>query len=215
MIVARYIKYLLERFTFYYFYIDLVLLEFFSRKYPYLLFLFTFFHGSFGYTQFAETSSFKIACLLFSWNLICTSIMVFCVFNLPFTRDYLYNLLGKDFVVKKFGNPGTAHLLKFAGVATAGYGVNELGRIADTYAIPKGAQVGLEGSLKSLEENTFLSDKDKAQLAKEAFHTKNNMLNRTPEGTFDRMAKMESYQKMTGNFSNALGKIFGGKGGKD
>ncbi len=209
------IAHMLERITFYYFYMEILLLEFFSRKYPYLIFVFTFFYANFGYTESAEISFFKVACLLFSWNLISTSIMIFCVFNIPLSRDYLYNLLGKDFVIKKIGNSGTAQLLKYTGMAVAGYGVNEVGRLADSFAIPKGAQEGLDGTLKSLEQNTFLPQKDKVQIAKDAFLTKNKMLTRTPEGTFDRMAKMENYQKMTGSVSGAFGKIFGGKGGSD
>jgi hypothetical protein len=159
MTFVNYIKYTYERFTFYYFYIDLLLLPFFSRKYPYLIFIFTFFYGTFGYTQSAEIRK-EIACLLFSWNLISTSIMIFCVFNVPFTLDYLYNLLAKDFVIKKIGNRGTAQLWKYAGMAAAGCSVNEVGRVTDSFTIPKGAQEGLEGLLNKLEENIFLSEKE-------------------------------------------------------
>jgi hypothetical protein len=47
------------------------------------------------------------------------------------------------------------------------------------------------------------------------FETKNKMLTRSPEGPFDRVAKVEAHQKMTSSVSGALGKIFGDKGGKD
>lgn len=115
----------------YFFSIDLYLLAFFSKRYPYLVFVFTFFFGNFGYTDSLTQNQFyaKFACFLFCSYLVSASIAVFVAFNIPLSRDYLYNLLGKDFVTSKIGNPGLEQLARFGGFAAAAYAANELGRL--------------------------------------------------------------------------------------
>jgi len=170
---------------------------------------FAFFYGTFGYTETSDLSVFKLACFAFSWYLISTSLMVYCVFNVRFTRDYLYNLLGKDFVVKKIGNPGLRQLLKYGGAAVVGIGINDAGRLTESWVNVKNAQTSLEGTLSSLDQDTNLSAKDKSRIAKEAFATKNQMVMKPCEGTFDRLAKIDAYKSATTSVSNAASKIFG------
>lgn len=87
----------------YFFSIDLYLLAFFSKRYPYLVFVFTFFLGNFGYTDSLTQNQFyaKFACFLFCSYLVSASIAVFVAFNIPLSRDYLYNLFPKILLLVK------------------------------------------------------------------------------------------------------------------
>lgn len=188
------IKKLTNRILFFSLYFDLCLLEFFTRKYPYLFFLFTFFFGTFGYTE--NSSFFKFSCFFFSWFLMSISLTVLCLFNLSMTKNYFYDLLGKDFVIRKMGNPGLETFIKYWAPLLGGLAANEAGRLLDSWAIIKTAQVGLESTLQLVQSDPSLSADEKAAMTQQAFLTKNQMLLRAPEGTIDRIFKIDTYKNM-------------------
>lgn len=150
--------------VYYTFLLDLYLIEFFSRKYNYLIFIFSFTFGTFGYDNNLSQHQFlfKFSCFLFSWYLVYASIIVFISFNIPVTKNYLYELLGKEFVISKIGNPGLDGLARFGGFAALGLFINETGRIVDGYATTTNAEKALETALKAIRDDPYLTDKQKS-----------------------------------------------------
>ena len=183
--------------TYYNFLIDLHVLHFFSKRYPYLIFIFTFFFGTFGYDSHLTDIQYcvKIVCFLFSGYIISTSILVFIVFNIPLSKEYLYNLLGKEFVVSKIGNPGTKHLLIFGGFAATTITVNELGRMFDHYTRVRGANSALDAQSKAIRSDPNLTVEDKASLTIKALETHNQTVLAPAQGTFDRLATARTHQE--------------------
>ena len=64
--------------------IDLCMLEFFGRKYTYLIFIFAFFVGNFDSSENLSDGFvlFRFFCFCLSWYLISTSIFIFILFNI-------------------------------------------------------------------------------------------------------------------------------------
>lgn len=204
------VKKVFDFFLYYFFLIDLYLLGFFSKKYPYLLFIFFYTYGTFGYTNALTDFQFlvKFVCFLFSWYLVYTSFLVFCVFNIRTSKEYLYNLLGKDFVVEKIGNPGFEAFTKFTGFAVAGLAINEVGRLADGYVIVGTANSALTERQSVIENSSYMSPKDKKQAIKESLRIHGYMIRSQPQGTFDRITKVEAHQHMMSSASKAFTSFF-------
>lgn len=198
--------------TYYFFLIDLYLLEFFSRKYQYLLFIFSFFYGTFGYTDALSVGQYvsKLGCFFFSWYLISASVMVFCAFNIPVTKNYLYNLLGKEFVISKIGNPGLDALARFGGFAAAGLTANEIGRVVDSYAKVSNGNEFLKIRLEEIDKNPNLTPFQKQLETKETLRLHAAMIQTPSEGTLDRMTKVEAHKSMMNRLSSSMAKIFRG-----
>ena len=205
------LKKLFDFFTTYYFLVDLYLLEYFSRKYPYCIFIFCFFYGTFGYSDGLTELQFlgKFVCLLFSWYLIYTSITVFCVFNISVTKEYLYNLLGKEFVVSKIGNLGLDALARFGGFAALGLAINEAGRLGDRYVIVGNATTALNIQLDAINKDPNLSVKQKAVAVEKALQSYRQMVKTPAQGTLDRTIKVEPYRGMMDSGLKAFKSIFG------
>ena len=205
------LKKIFDFFTYYYFLVDLYLLEYFSRKYPYCLFIFCYFFGTFGYTDALSDLQFvcKVLCLLFSWYLAYISMVVFCVFNIPSTKKYLYDLLGKDFVTSKIGNPGLDGLARFGGFAALGFAINEGGKIAGGYATVNNANEALKLALEGIEKSPYLSPKQKAIATLEAIRSQQQMVKTPPQGTLDRIAKIEAHRDMMEKATKAMKSIWG------
>lgn len=208
--LTRLIKKGVDFFTYYYFLIDLYLLEFFSRKYQYLIFIFSFFYGTFGYTNALTISQYlaKMLCFFFSWYLISASVIVFCAFNIPVTKKYLYNLLGKEFVIGKIGNPGLDALARFGGFAALGLTANELGRVWDTYAKNRTCTEFLKVRLDEISKNPDLTTLQKQQAVLETLKVHGVMSQAPTEGTLDRITKVEAHQNMMNRFSESMAKIY-------
>lgn len=202
----------LIRVTYYYFLIDLYLLEYFSRKYTYLIFLFTFFFGTFGYSNGLTEGQFlvKFVCFLFSYYLISSSIVVFVLFNIPKSKSFLTNLLGKEFVVSKIGNPGISPLMKYGGAGLGVYFGNEVGKTMDRINITQGSNDFLQAQIKAIQEAHYLTPKEKQAAHAQALKVHAEMASRRPEGTLDRMAKIEAYksvsEKAVSTFKSWFGK---------
>ena len=201
-----------DLFTYYSFVVDLYLLEYFSRKSPYCVFIFCYFYGTFGYTDGLTDLQFvgKVFCLVFSWYLIFTSIMVFCVFNVSVTKKYLYDLLGKDFVVSKIGNPGWDAATRFGGFAVLGLAVNEGGKFVDGRTTVINGNDFLGAQLTVIEESPYLSPKQKSLATQQALKAHYQMAQKAPEGTLDRVAKIEAHRDMVSKATKAI-KSFWGK----
>ena len=136
----------------------------------------SFFYGTFGYTDGLSDYEylFKISCLLFSWYLVYTSLVVFLLFKIPTTKKYLYDLLGEPFVVSKIGNPGLRALTRYGGVAVIGLGVNEVGKIVDGYNRVANADSALDRQIQYIAESRSMTEEQKSNAEVEAFraHTK-------------------------------------------
>ena len=205
------LKKVFNLFTYYYFVVDLYLLEYFSRKYPYCIFIFCYFYGTFGYTDGLSDLQFvcKVLCLVFSWYLVYISILVFCVFNIPSTKKYLYDLLGKDFVTSKIGNPGLDGLARFGGFAALGFAINEGGKIIDGYATVDNANDALKTQIAAIEGSPYLSPKQKAAATEEAIRSHQQMVKKPAQGTLDRIAKIEAHKDMMSKATKGIKSIWG------
>lgn len=204
------VKKVFDFFLYYFFLIDLYLLGFFSKKYPYLLFIFFYTYGTFGYTDALTDLQFlvKFVCFLFSWYLVYTSFIVFCLFNIPTSKEYLSNLLGKEFVVEKIGNPGFEVFTKFTGFAVAGLAINEVGRLADGYVIVGTANSALTERQNVIENSSHMSPKDKKQAIQESLRIHGYMIRSQPQGTFDRITRVDAHQHMMSSASKAFTSFF-------
>lgn len=205
------LKKVFDFFIYYYFLVDFYLLKYFSRKYPYCVFIFCYFFGTFGYTEDLSDLQFvcKVLCLVFSWYLAYISIVVFCAFNIPSTKKYLYDLLGKDFVTSKIGNPALDGLARFGGFAALGFAINEGGKIAGGYATINNANDALKIEIEAIEESPYLSPKQKAAATQEALKSHQQMVKTPPQGTLDRIAKIEAHKDMIAKATKVIKSIWG------
>ena len=198
------LKKLINTITYYNFLIDLHVLHFFSKRYRYLIFIFTFFFGTFGYDSHLTDIQYrvKIVCFLFSGYIISTSILIFIVFSIPLSKEFLYNLLGKEFVVSKIGNPGRKQLIMFGGFAATAITANELGRSFDYYSKVSSANSALNAQLDKIRSDPNLIVDEKASLTIKALETHNQMVLAPAHGTLDRLATARTHQEVAkGGFS--------------
>jgi len=101
---------------------------------PYfLVYIFCFFFGNFGSPEGITNGVllFKFICFLYSWFIIGTSIFVFISFQVPSFKNYLYELLGKEYRVSCIGKKGIKPVLKVGGAAVGLFAGNELGKKMD------------------------------------------------------------------------------------
>lgn len=196
----------LDFFLYYFFLIDIYLLSFFCKKIPYLFFIFCYFFGTFGYSESLSDLQFicKFFCLVFSWYLIVAGFIVFCAFNIPITKAYLNNLLGKEFVVSKIGNPAGDVLIKTTVVGLVGVGINELGKFADGYQIADNANKVLDQRVKYIESTLDLTQNDKRRALQDSLKLHSTMIKVRPEGTFDTAMKVEAHKEMVSRVSSIL-----------
>ena len=188
------IKGWLELSTFYTFKVNLSLLEFFTRKIPYLFFLFAFIFGTFGNTKDLPLTLLylKIICFILSWYLVYISVVIFCVFQISICKNYLYDLLGKEFVISKIGNPGLTPARIFAGAAMAMLTGNEVGRHYDGQRIICKSDNYIKDTLPQIEESKTLNTEGKAIETSKALAFQRKLLNETPKGPFDRLLDGEN-----------------------
>ncbi len=86
-----------------YFSIDIKLIYFFSDTLPgYLFYLFCIFYGFFGCTGENCTITHSLAAI-FVVIMIGLVIQTYILVKIPFTRKYLENLVGKDYLEKYLG----------------------------------------------------------------------------------------------------------------
>lgn len=198
------IQKLLDFFLYYFFLIDIYLLSFFCKKIPYLFFIFCYFFGTFGYSESLSDLQFicKFSCFVFSWYLAVASLTVFCAFNIPITKDYLNNLLGKEFVVSKIGNPAGEMAVKLGLVAVVGAGVNEAGKYVNGQQIVETANTALEHKVKVIHETPDLTQKEKGKAVQDALKVHTAMCQVKPEGTLDRAMKLEAHKDMVARFTS-------------
>lgn len=185
---------------------DLYLLEFFSRKYPYLFFLFCFIYGTFGVENGSSTFVIlsKFACFSFAWYIVTTSIVVFCALNIPITRDYLYQLLGKEFVISKVGNPGLFTMKKFGGFAASALVVNEGGKVVNGFVNIYNADRFLESRCERIEKDPDFSDKEKKKLKKEGIDIHTHLIKRPVVGPIDSAIRLEAVNKAWHYFTDVF-----------
>ena len=183
-------KKIVEKTIYYIFFVDLTILGFFCRGYNFLIFVFLFTYGGYGHTcnDSHLVLLLKFVCLSISLYIIGTSIFLLIVFNIPITRDYLYNLLGKDFVISRIGNPGTPLLKKILASSAGVLGINEGGKAWANYSNIVIADNTLHKQLEGI-NNT---DEDKSRYTKGALndHSRSSS-HRVTEGPIDKMIRAE------------------------
>lgn len=76
---------------------------------------------------------------------------------------------------------------------------------------------GLANQINAIESSPYLTAKEKARATKEALKLHADLAKRAPEGTLDRITKVEPYKRVTdrvGKTFSSFAKIWGGENGK-
>ena len=176
----------LEKVVYYNYRIDIILLAYFNKGPRYLIFLFAYFFGCFGHSEPASLSIglFQSICALFAFYLICTSFFVFFSFQIPGYKDYLYNLLGREWVVEKIGNSGGPSAVKYGLTGVLGIAVNNYERVQQDDMNQKAADKTLD-TLKTVAEQNGAKLDPESEIVKETIRTANEIRSRIPKGFLD------------------------------
>ena len=185
--LRKVINNILQILVYYNYKVDIYILYYASNMPGYLVFLFCFLFGSFGSSQGISQNvlALKYLCFLSSWYIIATSLFVFISFQIPTFRDYLYDTLGKDFVISHIGNPGVKPLTKLGGVAIGAYAVNEVGKAAVGYSNERLAGKAVE-NYKEMVKTTGQPADPNSKEYKEVCKTSNSILSQPRSGPLDR-----------------------------
>lgn len=169
---------------------DLILLYFATTMPYYLIFIFSFFFGNFGSPAGIADGMlfFKYLCFLYSWFIIGTSVFVFISFQIPSSREYLYNLLGKEYVISCIGNPGVKPLVKVGGAAVGFVLTNEIGKEIDGRQKVYLSRAVIE-HYKQLVETTGKPSDQRSVEFKKAAEISRKIFETPPKGPFDRNEK--------------------------
>lgn len=200
-------KKVIEKSIYYMFYVDLVVLGFFCRGSNFLLYVFIFTYGGFGHNENDPNwvVLLKFVCVLFSFYLISTSILLLIVFNVPFTRDYLYKILGRDFVVSRIGNPGTQIIKKILSPTAVILGVNEGGKYVANSSNCTFANKTLAAQRDFINESKDLTSDEIAVLEKQALYNHSTTCaKRVTKGPIDHMVRADMVNTAVKKTSSAV-----------
>ena len=205
-ILTKKVVNLFHKIIYYFYKIDILLLYTMGKPVNYLVFLFTFFFGTFGSSKNLPllTIVFKYFCFLFAWYLIVTSIFIFLSFQIKPVKEYLYNSLGESWVKDKIGNPGTAQLAKFGGVGAALVGANIYDKIQD------GKQIIEQGNsivkrYKDMVEQTGKPADPYSKDYKDTMKASREVYQREPKGFLDRLEEKAATKVLVENTAKAWG----------
>lgn len=87
--------------------------------------------------------------------------------------------------------------------------MNEVGRLSDGYVIVGTANSALSERLSAIENNSYMTPKEKKQAMQESLKIHATMIQAKPQGTFDRMSKVEAHQHMMTRAFKAFKALFG------
>ena len=153
----------------------------------YLIFIFCFFFGNFGSPEGIADGVlfFKYFCFLYSWFIIGTSVFVFISFQIPSSKEYLYNLLGKEYVISCIGNPGIESVIKVGGAAVGLICGNEIGKEWDGRQKVYLSQAAVD-HYKQLVETTGQTPDQRSTEFKKVAEISRKIFETPPKGPFDR-----------------------------
>jgi len=181
------LKEFFQLFIYYSYKFDIIVLYYATLMPYYLIFIFCFFFGNFGSPEGIADGVlfFKYICFLYSWFIIETSVFVFISFQIPSLKEYLYNLLGKEYVISCIGNSGAKAALKATGVAVGMICGNEIGKELDGRQKVYLSQAAID-HYKELVETTGQPPEPRSAEFKKVAETSRKILDTPPKGPFDR-----------------------------
>ena len=189
------------------FFIDLTIIGFFCRGSNFLIYLFIFTYGGFGHTSNDPNwvVLLKFTCILFSFYILSTSILLLVVFNVPLTRDYLYTLLGKDFVVTRIGNPGFEILKKILASTGGVLLVNEGGKYVSNAQNVSITNSSLDAQKAFIHNNPDLPPKMREALSvKAADSHRATCSNRVTRGPVDNIVQADKVKSVVKDTTYAV-----------
>jgi hypothetical protein len=153
----------------------------------YLIFIFCFFFGNFGSPEGIANGVlfFKYICFLYSWFIIETSLFVFISFQIPSLKEYLYNLLGKEYVISCISKPAKEAAIKAAGLAAAMICGNEIGKELDCRQKIQLSHAAID-HYKELADTTGHPPDQRSAEFKKVAETSRKIFDTPPKGPFDR-----------------------------
>lgn len=106
----------------YLFYIEFYIIHFgLNTTLGRFLFIFSFIVMQYGLNP-SIPNWLKVICTLYASEQISSTLLIYFLQQVPISRDYLYNLQGKEFIISIVGNPGgnaVKSLVTSIGIATA------------------------------------------------------------------------------------------------
>lgn len=174
--------------------VDLILLEFFGRIYTYPFFLFAFLFGHFDSSSSLSDPLilFRFFCFCVSTYLIGTSILVYIAFNVKISKEYLYRLLGEEFVKSKIGNPGKTTLLKYLTPLATCYGFEIGGKHLNEIDKRENAQQTYCTTMSTVETSKDLTSNDRRGMTKQALKDFRKDMNQKVDGPVTQHLKIEA-----------------------
>ena len=104
-------------------------------------------------------------------------------------------------MVSKIGNPRLSHLVKYGKFAASICAAKEIGSTGDRINITQNANDSLYSQLRAIDENSYMKEKEKKAAGLPFFKTHTELPSRKPEGTVDRLPKIDpSSFKERGSF---------------
>ena len=173
--------------------VDLILLEFFGRIYTYPFFLFAFLFGHFDSSSSLSDPLIlsRFLCFCVSTYLIGTSILVYIVFNVKSTKEYLYRLLGEDFVKSKIGNPGKTTLIKYLTPLATCYGCEIVGKHLNEIDKRETAHQTYDTNMNTVDASPDLTSSDRRTMTKQALKDFRKDMSLKVEGPMTQHLKIE------------------------
>lgn len=186
------LKEVFQLFIYYSYKFDIIVVYYGTLMPYYLIFIFSFFFGNFGSPEGIADGVlfFKYICYLYSWFLIGTSIFVFISFQIPSLKEYLYNLLGKEYVISCIGNPGVKSAVKVGGAAIALMAGNEIGKEWDCRQKIQLSQSAVD-HFKQLVETTGKVPDSRSTEFKKVAETSRKIFETPLKGPFDRSVLLQ------------------------
>lgn len=187
LLIQGRIKEFFQLYIYYNYKFDLIILYYGTLMPYYLIFIFCFFFGNFGSPEGITDGMlfFKYLCFLYSWFLIGTSLFVFISFQIPSLKEYLYDLLGKEYVISCIGNPGAKPLIKLGAAGLGLICANEIGKEMDMRQKIILSRSVVDDYNRLVESTGQPSDQRSAEFKKVA-QTSRKIFDTPPKGPFDR-----------------------------
>ena len=169
---------------------DMVLYEFSKRFSIYPFFIFALFFGKKGCTALLHPLLFllRIVCFYLSWYLAMTSIVLFVLFNFPYTKKVLYAHFDPGFIAKTVGNPAGEGLYYYVIPLAAALGYDTYGKHVATVDKINTAQIYHETAKREIAANPYLTKEQKAEMSKVALLKYGELMKVPVQGPFSSFA---------------------------
>jgi len=133
------------------------------------------------------------------------------MFNIKITKNYLYNLIGEDYVKSKISNPGKKKLLQYTVSAAGLWIVDTAGLHMAVIDNRDTAEQCWEHAKKDIDENPQYTDKDRNKMSKTAHSNYTKMMSRDIKGPVTGAVRIEAVSESVNRVVDRIGDWFNNK----